>query len=74
VAVPLAMALVVLAMAPGGVMEEPWGRVAALVLATPVQFWVGWPFLGEAARRAGRGTANMDTLIAWGPWPPTGSR
>jgi copper-transporting P-type ATPase V len=66
VAVPLAVALVVLAMAPGGAMEEPWGRLAALAMATPVQFWVGWPFLREAARRARRRTANMDTLIAMG--------
>jgi copper-transporting P-type ATPase V len=66
VAVPLAVALVALAMWPGGAMEEPWGRLTALVLATPVQFWVGWPFLREAARRARRGTANMDTLIAMG--------
>jgi cation-transporting ATPase V/Cu+-exporting ATPase len=66
VAVPLAVALVALAMWPGGAMEEPWGRLAALMLATPVQFWVGWPFLREAARRARRRTANMDTLIAMG--------
>jgi copper-transporting P-type ATPase V len=66
VAVPLAVALVALAMWPGGAMEQPWGRLAALVLATPVQFWVGWPFLREAARRARRRTANMDTLIAMG--------
>jgi cation-transporting ATPase V len=66
VAVPLAVALVVLAMLPGGPMETSWGRIAALVLATPVQFWVGWPFLREAARRARRGAANMDTLIAMG--------
>ena len=66
VAVPLAAALVALAMAPGGAMETSWGRLTALVLATPVQFWVGWPFLREAARRARRGAANMDTLIAMG--------
>jgi copper-transporting P-type ATPase V len=66
VAVPLAVALVALAMWPGGAMEQPWGRLAAFVLATPVQFWVGWPFLREAARRARRRTANMDTLIAMG--------
>jgi copper-transporting P-type ATPase V len=66
VAVPLAVALVALAMWPGGAMEQPWGRLTALVLATPVQFWVGWPFLREAARRAWRRTANMDTLIAMG--------
>jgi copper-transporting P-type ATPase V len=66
VAVPLAVALVALAMVPGGAMEEPWGRLTALALATPVQFWVGWPFLREAARRARRRAANMDTLIAMG--------
>jgi cation-transporting ATPase V len=66
VAVPLAVALVALAMAPGGAMEQPWGRLTALVLATPVQFWVGWPFLREAARRARRRTASMATLIAMG--------
>jgi copper-transporting P-type ATPase V len=66
VAGPLALGLVALAVWPGGAMEEPWGRLAALVLATPVQFWAGWPFLREAARRARRRTANMDTLIAMG--------
>ncbi|HEV3496525.1 MAG TPA: heavy metal translocating P-type ATPase [Actinomycetes bacterium] len=66
VAVPLSVALVGLAMAPGGVMEQPWGRLTALALATPVQFWVGWPFLREAARRARRRTASMATLIAMG--------
>jgi copper-transporting P-type ATPase V len=66
VALPLAVALVALAMAPGGAMETSWGRLTALALATPVQFWVGWPFLREAARRARRGTANMDTLVAMG--------
>jgi copper-transporting P-type ATPase V len=66
VAVPLAVALVALAMAPGGAMEQPWGRLTALVLATPVQFWVGWPFLREAALRARRRTASMATLIAMG--------
>jgi len=41
-------------------------RWTMLAVATPVQFWVGWPFLREAARRARRLTANMDTLIALG--------
>ncbi len=40
-----------------------WGQLA---LATVVQGYVGWPFLREAARRARRLTANMDTLIAMG--------
>jgi cation-transporting ATPase V/Cu+-exporting ATPase len=66
VAVPLALAVVALAVLPGGAMQQPWGRLAALALATPVQFFVGWPFLREAARRARYGAANMDTLIAMG--------
>jgi cation-transporting ATPase V len=66
VGVPLAVALVALAMAPGEAMESSWGRLAAVVLATPVQFWVGWPILVEAARRARRRTANMATLVAIG--------
>ena len=41
-------------------------RWTMFVVAVPVQFWVGWPFLREAARRARRLTANMDTLIAVG--------
>jgi len=66
VAWPLALATVAVAMLPGGLKHEPWARRAAFALTTPVQFWVGWPFLHEAARRARRRTANMDTLIALG--------
>src|SRR5581483_9670673 len=39
---------------------------SAFALATPVQFWAGWPFLHQAAVRARSGAANMDTLIALG--------
>jgi cation-transporting ATPase V/Cu+-exporting ATPase len=41
-------------------------RWLMFAVAVPVQFWVGWPFLAEAARRARRLTANMDTLVAMG--------
>jgi cation-transporting ATPase V/Cu+-exporting ATPase len=47
-------------------MDSPVLRWLQLAVATPVQFWVAWPFLREAARRARRLTANMDTLIAMG--------
>jgi cation-transporting ATPase V/Cu+-exporting ATPase len=47
-------------------MMEPWARWSALALTAPVQFWAGWPFLHQAAVRAGSFTANMDTLIAMG--------
>ena len=41
-------------------------RWAMFAVAVPVQFWIGWPFLREAARRAVRFAANMDTLISVG--------
>jgi cation-transporting ATPase V len=65
-AAPLAAATVALAMWPGGVAERGWARLTMLALATPVQLWAGWPFLREAARRARRRSASMDTLIALG--------
>ncbi len=40
--------------------------VVAWLLATPVQFYGGWPFLRTAARAARHGTHTMDTLIAAG--------
>jgi Cu+-exporting ATPase len=36
------------------------------VLATPLQLYVGWPYLTGAWRGVRRGAANMDTLIALG--------
>ena len=47
-------------------MDETWARWTAFALATPVQFYSGWPFLRGAAIRARRRSANMDTLIAVG--------
>ena len=63
VAWPLAIATMVLTM---GFMDHGWARWVALALATPVQFYAGWPFLKGAGIRALRLTANMDTLIALG--------
>jgi Cu2+-exporting ATPase len=37
-----------------------------LILATPVVWWGGWPFLRAAGRALRRGEANMMTLIATG--------
>jgi copper-transporting P-type ATPase V len=45
---------------------DPGLRLAQFLVATPVQFYIGWPFLREAAKRARHLTANMDTLIAMG--------
>ena len=63
VAWPLGIAVLVLSL---GFMHEPWARWTALVLAIPVQFWAGWPFLHQAAVRAKARQANMDTLISIG--------
>jgi heavy metal translocating P-type ATPase len=40
--------------------------VLAWLLATPVQFYGGWPFLRTAVRAARKGTQTMDTLVACG--------
>ena len=66
VAWPLAAAVMVVSMFTGEFGMSPTGRWLAFALTVPVQFWVGWPFLHEAGRRARRLTANMDTLIAIG--------
>jgi copper-transporting P-type ATPase V len=47
-------------------MMRPGVRWSMFAVATPVQFYIGWPFLREAAKRARHLTANMDTLIALG--------
>jgi Cu+-exporting ATPase len=63
-AVALAAPLLVLAMVPA-VQFAGWEWVA-LVLATPVVFWCGWPFHRAAAQNARHGLATMDTLISIG--------
>lgn len=64
---PLAIGVMLLSpMVPLGISHLWWVGWASLALTVPVQFWVGWPFLREAAKRAVRFTANMDTLIALG--------
>jgi copper-transporting P-type ATPase V len=66
VGTPPSLVVLWLAMFSGELGEQTWARWTQLVLTTPVQFWVGWPFLREMARRARRLTANMDTLIGIG--------
>ncbi len=67
IGLPLAVAVAAIAMyrAFAGV-DAAWMHWSEFALTTPVQFWVGWPFLREAAKRARHLTANMDTLIAIG--------
>jgi len=41
-------------------------NIVQCLLATPVQFWAGWPFYAGAWRSARHGAADMNTLIALG--------
>ncbi len=50
-----------------------WSHTLQAVLATVVQFYVGWPFLTGAWRRLGSLSANMDTLVALGTLAAYGS-
>ena len=63
VAWPLGLAVLVLSM---GWMHEPAARWAAFALTVPVQFYAGWPFIREAAKRARVLQSNMDTLVVLG--------
>ncbi|MDH4228391.1 MAG: heavy metal translocating P-type ATPase [Nitrospirota bacterium] len=44
----------------------PGHLLLMLVLATPVQFWAGWPFLRGAWAAARHGASDMNTLVAIG--------
>jgi cation-transporting ATPase V len=63
---PAALFMLVTMLLGADAMENDALRWSMFAIAVPVQFWVGWPFLREAARRARRFTANMDTLISVG--------
>jgi cation-transporting ATPase V len=63
---PAALFMIVTMLMGHAAMGRPELRWATFAVATFVQFWVGWPFLREAGRRARRLTSNMDTLIAVG--------
>ena len=63
VAVPLTLAVLALTFV---VPDVPGAMWWAWALATPVQFYSGWPFLAHAVRAARHGTTTMDTLVAMG--------
>jgi len=65
VAAPLALVVLVLTMAPG-VPDTALVRWVALVLATPVVLWAGWPFHRAAAVNARHAASTMDTLVSLG--------
>jgi P-type Cu+ transporter len=62
VCVPLAVAVIVLAMVPAAQFSGwPW---VSLVLAAPVAVWGAWPLHRTAWTGLGHGTATMDTLVS----------
>ncbi len=63
VAAPLTLAILALTFLVPGWGGSMW---LAWALATPVQFYAGWPFLRQAARAARHGSTTMDTLVAIG--------
>ncbi|CAN5847174.1 copper-translocating P-type ATPase [soil metagenome] len=66
VALPAALFMLVTMLMGHSAMTNATIRWAMFGVATVAQFWVGWPFLKEAVKRARRLTANMDTLISIG--------
>ena len=65
VAAPLSALVLVLTMLPG-IPDTALVRWAALLLATPVVLWAGWPFHRAAALNARHGASTMDTLVSLG--------
>jgi Cu+-exporting ATPase len=63
--VPLLLGLARMTVAPGlpPFLSDP---LVQLVLATPVQFWAGWPFYRGAWKVLRHGSADMNALIAIG--------
>ena len=46
--------------------HEPWANWLMFVLATPVQFYVGWQYYVGGYKALRNGSANMDVLVAMG--------
>jgi Cu+-exporting ATPase len=63
--IPLILGLAKMTIAPWlpEFLVNPWFQLA---LATPVQFWAGWPFYTGAIKALRHKTADMNTLIAVG--------
>ncbi|GAB4533572.1 MAG: copper-exporting P-type ATPase CopA [Anaerolineales bacterium] len=51
---------------PAAISGAPWLRWLMFVLATPVQFYVGWQYYVGGYKALRNGAANMDVLVALG--------
>ena len=65
----LAMGDMVFGMGLGGRLDARWTNWTGLVLATPVVWWAGWPFVECAWASVVNRSPNMFTLIALGVAP-----
>ena len=65
VSAPLTVLVLVLMMVPG-IPDTPLVRWIALLLATPVVVYGGWPFHRAALVNARHGASTMDTLVSHG--------
>ena len=65
--IPLVWPMLSMLSADGGVgHNEGLPRILQWLLATPVQFWMGWRFYSGAWKALRGGGANMDVLVALG--------
>jgi Cu+-exporting ATPase len=55
-----------LGLLPMSISNAPWANWLMFVLASPVQFYVGWQYYVGAFKALRNGSANMDVLIAMG--------
>jgi Cu+-exporting ATPase len=55
-----------LGLLPAVIAHAPWANWFMFLLATPVQFYVGWQYYVGAYKALRNGSANMDVLIAMG--------
>lgn len=51
---------------PGVIAHSQWFKLGMMILATPVQFYVGWQYYVGAYKALRNGSANMDVLVALG--------
>jgi len=51
---------------PAPVFHSIWSKILMMVVAAPVQFYVGWQYYVGAYKAIRNGSANMDVLVALG--------
>ncbi len=68
IALVLAAGAMAVSMGTISAIPEGWRPIGALILTTPVQFWLGARFTTAALRLLRHGKTDMNTLVALGTW------